>query len=73
MHRHTSMHVGMIDCIRSDSESELGNQLSGILRKASKPTCILVYLNVCTSRTRMCAGTISLIPPLCLFVCRCTP
>ena len=44
MHTHTSMHVGMCDCMRSESESELGHQLSGILRKASKQTCILVCL-----------------------------
>jgi hypothetical protein len=43
-HRHTSMHVGMYDCMRSESEPELGNQLSGILRKASNQTCILVCL-----------------------------
>ena len=44
MHRHTSMHVGIYDCMRSDSESELGHQLSGILRKANKQTCMLVCL-----------------------------
>jgi hypothetical protein len=38
-HTHTSMNVGMYDCKRSESESELGNQLSGILRKENKP-CI---------------------------------
>ncbi len=37
------MHVGMYDCMRSE-KSELGNQLSGILRKANKQTCILVCL-----------------------------
>ena len=40
------MHVGMYDCMRSASESELGNQLSGILRKENKQTCILVPLCV---------------------------
>ena len=44
IHTHTSMHVGLYACMRSESESELGNQLSGILRKASKQTCILVCL-----------------------------
>ena len=44
IHTHTSMHVGKYDCMRSESESELGNQLSGILRKANKQTCILVCL-----------------------------
>jgi hypothetical protein len=46
---HTSMHAGVYDCMRSDSESELGNQLSGILRKANKQTCILVCrcMNIC--------------------------
>ncbi len=39
-----SMHAGMYACMRSESESPLGNQLSGILRKASKQTCILVCL-----------------------------
>ncbi len=84
---------------RSESESELDNQLSGILRKANKQTCILVCLcmYVCMrresesashssppqlkgvrvisacARARVCAGTISLISLLCLFVCRCTP
>jgi hypothetical protein len=33
--------------MRSESESELGNQLSGILRKENKQTCILVCLYVC--------------------------
>jgi hypothetical protein len=41
---HTSMHVGMYDCMRSESESELGNQLSGILTEGKKETCILVCL-----------------------------
>jgi hypothetical protein len=35
IHRHTSTHVGMYDCIRSE-KSELGNQLTGILRKANQ-------------------------------------
>ncbi len=39
-----SMHAGLYDCMRSESESELGNRLSGILRKASTQTCILVCL-----------------------------
>jgi hypothetical protein len=30
------MHVGRYDCKRSESESELDNQLSGILRKENK-------------------------------------
>ncbi len=38
------MHVGMYDCMRSDSESELGNHLSGILRKAKKQTNVLLCL-----------------------------
>ncbi len=41
-HRHTSMHVGLHESMRSDSESEIVHQLSGILRKANKQTCILV-------------------------------
>ncbi len=36
------MHVATYDCKRSESESESGNQLSGMLRKASKQTCVLV-------------------------------
>jgi hypothetical protein len=43
-HTHTSMQVGVYDCMRSDSESELGHQLSGILRNLNKQTCILVCL-----------------------------
>ena len=54
------MHVGMYDCMRSESKSMFGNQLSGILesefsnqcdnqlsgvlRKTTKQTCILVCL-----------------------------
>jgi hypothetical protein len=38
------MHVGMYDCGSTESESELGNQLSSVLRKANKQTCILVCL-----------------------------
>ena len=38
------MHVCMYDCMRSENESELGNQLAGVLRKANKQTCILVCL-----------------------------
>jgi hypothetical protein len=34
------MHNGMYDCMRSESESELGNQLSGILRKANKKAAV---------------------------------
>jgi hypothetical protein len=44
IHRHTSTHVGMYDCMRSESESELCNQLSGTLRKANKQKCTLVCL-----------------------------
>ncbi len=39
-----TLHVGMYDCMRSESKSESGNQLSGILRKSNKQTCILVCL-----------------------------
>ncbi len=38
------MHVGLYDCMRSESESELGNQRSSMLRKSNKQTCILVCL-----------------------------
>jgi IS4 transposase len=41
LHRHTRMHVGMYDCMRSKSESEFGRLLSGILRKANKQKCML--------------------------------
>jgi hypothetical protein len=47
MQRHTSIYVGIYDCMRSESESELGHQLSGILRKANKQTCMLVCLCIC--------------------------
>jgi hypothetical protein len=45
---------GMCACIRSESESMLASQLSGILRKSNKQTCILVCLclYVCTSEER---------------------
>jgi hypothetical protein len=98
IHRHTSMHVGMYDCMRSETESELCNQLSRILRQENKQTCILVCLcmYMCMRResqsashssppqlngvrvisacvcARVCAGNISLISLLCLFVCRYT-
>jgi hypothetical protein len=40
------MHVGMYDCMRSESESELGNKLSGILRKAkTKITNMYIYIH----------------------------
>jgi hypothetical protein len=53
------MHVGMYACMRSESESELGNQLSGRLRKANKQTCIFVCfcMYVCMrseSESRLC-------------------
>jgi hypothetical protein len=39
------MHGGMYDCMRSERIlEELANQLSGILRKENKQTCILVCL-----------------------------
>jgi hypothetical protein len=92
------MHRQSHSCMRSDTESELGNQLSGKLRKSNKQTCycVSVYVYVYTERERIsvtlvttaaqgcasdltnarapvCAGTISLISLLRLFVCRCTP
>jgi hypothetical protein len=97
MHTHTSMHVGMYACMRSESESECANQLSGILKKKKIHTCVSEYVCVyeererlsvtlvptavqgCASdlcmcvRARACAGIISLISLLCLFVYRCTP
>ena len=51
------MHVGMYDCMRSESESELGNKLSGILRKTNKQTnmhnCVSVYVYVYEERERI--------------------
>jgi hypothetical protein len=48
------MHVGMYDCMRSESESELGNQLSGILRNANKetsiPVCLCMYMGIMSER-----------------------
>jgi hypothetical protein len=46
------MHAGMCDCKRGESESELDNQPSGILRKASEQTCILVSVYVCVYEER---------------------
>jgi hypothetical protein len=43
------MQVGMYDCMMSESESELGNQLSGTLQKSSKQnmrTRVSVYVYV---------------------------
>ncbi len=34
----------MYDCMRSESESELSNQLSGMLNKINNQTCITVCL-----------------------------
>jgi hypothetical protein len=42
--RHTRMNVGVYDCMRSDSESELGHQLSGILREANKHALSYVHV-----------------------------
>jgi hypothetical protein len=54
MHRHTSMHVGMYDCMRSESESELGNRLSGILRQEKNMhTCVSVHVGVYEERERI--------------------
>ena len=47
IHTHTSMHVGMYACMRSESESDLDNQLSGILRKANKKQDIHTHTHVC--------------------------
>ena len=44
--RQTSIHTGMYDCMRSDSESELGNRLPGILRRKKMHTCVSVYVCV---------------------------
>ncbi len=41
------MYVGMYDCMRSESESELANPLSGILRKTNKQTSIRVSVYAC--------------------------
>ena len=54
---HTRMHAGMHDCMRSESESELGTQLSGILNKTNKQTnmhdCVSVYACVYEERERI--------------------
>jgi hypothetical protein len=48
------MHVGVYDFLRSESESELDNQLSGILSEANKQTnmhtCVSVFVYVCGTR-----------------------
>jgi hypothetical protein len=36
MHEHTQVYIWYVSLSRNDSESELGNQLSGILRKESQ-------------------------------------
>jgi hypothetical protein len=46
MHTHTSMHVGMYACMRSESESECANQLSGILKK-KKSIRVCLCMHVC--------------------------
>jgi hypothetical protein len=56
MHRHTSTHAGMYDCMRSESESELANHLSGILRvikQKNMHTCVSVYVCVHEARERI--------------------
>ncbi len=42
------MHVGMCDCMRSESESELGNQLYTQKRKKQTcmPVCLCVYIRI---------------------------
>ena len=51
------MQVGMHDCMRSKSESELANKLSGILNKTNKQTnmhtCVSVYVCVYEERERI--------------------
>jgi hypothetical protein len=42
-----SMHAGLYDCIRSESESELTNQLSGRLRKIKTNKHPYVCVCVC--------------------------
>jgi hypothetical protein len=44
---HTSMHVVIYDCMGSESEQELGNQLSRILTKANKQTCMCLCMYMC--------------------------
>ncbi len=48
------MHVGMYDCLRRESESELGYQLSGILRKSNwyKHAYLCVCVCMCVSGAR---------------------
>jgi hypothetical protein len=65
VHRHTSMHACMYDCIRARA-----NQRHTRHHHSSQGCVSVLYM--CT-RVWACAGTISLISLLCLFVCRCTP
>jgi hypothetical protein len=48
-----SMHAGMYDCMRNESESALGNQLSGRLRKANIHICVSLYVHVYEERERI--------------------
>ena len=70
------MHVGVYDCMRSESESKLCHQLSGILRKASNQTFILVcrwkyvsmeriIVTLVTTATQACASDLC----MCVHVC----
>jgi hypothetical protein len=55
-YRHTSMQAGMYDCMRNESESELGNQRAGLLRQNKQTnmhTCVSVYVCVYEERERI--------------------
>ncbi len=64
--------------MRSESESELGNQLSGILRKASKQiciwqhTCVSVFVYVCAERERISVTLVTTAAQACVSdLCMC--
>jgi hypothetical protein len=46
------MHVDVYNCIRSESESELDNKMSGILRKTNKHAYLCVHVCICAYGAR---------------------
>ncbi len=68
-----SMHAGMYDCMRSESESALGNQLSGRLRKANIHICVSLYVCVYEERERISVTLVTTAAQGCTSdLCTCT-
>jgi hypothetical protein len=61
----------MYDCMRTENESELGNQMSGVFRKAHKHAYLCLCMYVYEERERISVTLVTIAAQGCARACAC--